>query len=190
MSYEEAWPLIQAGTYHEEKQRREADREADLKYLEAVVKDLDAIDKDPDLSPTEREVKGKARVGQSAYRKQMLELWGGKCAVTRCDLQSMLIASHAKAWAASSSKEKLDPHNGVPLVPTLDRLFDNHLISFHPETGDMLLAREIDTRERRMQLGISTVEKSLRKAPNKQQAAYLRHHFEAFMKKQRDKEVA
>lgn len=39
-------------------------------------------------------------------------------------------ASHAKPWRTSSDQERLDPHNGLPLIATLGVLFDRGLIGF------------------------------------------------------------
>ncbi|KUE86588.1 hypothetical protein ASL20_22805 [Cupriavidus necator] len=143
---------------------------------EQIVSDLEEIAQRPGLKPTQREALVQARLGQGAYRKQMLELWEGKCAVTGFTIQSALIASHAKPWADSNDEERLDPCNGLPLIATLDRLFDKFLIAFDPETGEMLVSREIGEADRTI-LGLPA---NLRKVPNEQQARYLRLHLDNF----------
>ena len=43
----------------------------------------------------------------------------------------MLIASHIKAWEyCESTDERLDGANGILLCAHVDKLFDNHLITF------------------------------------------------------------
>jgi len=152
----------------------------------AIAADLLAlkeIEQLPGLNETEREILSKARIGQGTYRRRMLELWDGKCAVTGLDMQSRLIASHAKPWSTSSDRERLDPSNGLPLVAALDDLFNDFLISFHPETGKMHISQELDYERRRL-LCLPWMEKGLRKVPNAQQAVFLAAHFEVFSKKQ------
>jgi HNH endonuclease len=83
-----------------------------------------------DVSETERDTIISARVGQGAYREGLLERWDGRCAVTGTSVAEALVASHIKPWADSSNVERLDVSNGLLLVGTLDRLFDNYLISF------------------------------------------------------------
>lgn len=143
---------------------------------ETIDTDLEAIALRPDLKPTQREALIQARLGQGTYRKQMLELWDGKCAVTGLTIQSALIASHAKRWIDSTDEERLDPCNGLPLMATLDRLFDKHLIAFAPETGKMLISHRVEEADRAI-LGVPA---NLRKIPNEQQAHYLKLHLDKF----------
>ncbi|WP_144138334.1 HNH endonuclease [Paraburkholderia sp. BCC1884] len=75
--------------------------------------DVVAIERREDLTRTQRETLIQARLGQGTYRKQMLELWDGQCAVTGLTIQSALIASHAKPWAESTDEERLDPLYGT-----------------------------------------------------------------------------
>lgn len=141
-----------------------------------IISDLDEIARRPELNLTQREALAQARLGQGAFRKRMLKLWDGKCAVTGLTTQSALIASHAKPWAGSSDEERLDPCNGLPLIATLDRLFDQYLIAFDPVTGEMLVSHEIGNADRSI-LGIPV---NLRKIPNERQAHYLKLHFDKF----------
>lgn len=143
---------------------------------ETIHRDLEAIGRRLDLKPTQREALIQARLGQGTYRKQMLKLWGGKCAVTGLTIQSTLIASHAKPWVDCTDEERLDPCNGLPLMATIDRLFDRYLIAFAPETGMMLISHRVKKADRAI-LGIPA---NLRKIPNEQQAYYLRLHLANF----------
>ena len=85
-----------------------------------------------------------ARVGQGAYRKRLVEIWTGRCALTGCAVPEVLIASHAKSWADSSNEERLDEFNGLLLAAHVDKLFDAGLISF-ADDGAMLISAALDT---------------------------------------------
>jgi hypothetical protein len=91
---------------------------------------------------TERRELRTARIGQGDYRARMLTLWGGRCSVTGCAVKSVLIASHAKAWAESSNEERLDAYNGLLLSGTFDRLFDVGLIGF-ADDGQLLISDQL-----------------------------------------------
>ncbi|MEQ9886222.1 HNH endonuclease [Pectobacterium zantedeschiae] len=86
----------------------------------------------------ERKILAKARIGQGEYRKDLLELWEGKCAVTGVDRKDLLIASHIYPWCLSKNEDKINKFNGLLLSPNLDRLFDKGLISFN-DNGSVLI---------------------------------------------------
>ena len=81
------------------------------------------------LGITESEAIIQSRVGQGRFRKDILALWGG-CAVTGISDDRVLVASHVKPWSVSNNNERLDPLNGLALIPNLDALFDVGLITF------------------------------------------------------------
>lgn len=99
-----------------------------LQTLEAVACEIQ--DEDIERAPTTRQALINARVGQGLFREQLLDIWQGRCAVTGCALRAVLVASHAKAWKDSDDAQRLDPYNGLPLTASIDRLFDQGLISF------------------------------------------------------------
>ncbi|MCF5775525.1 HNH endonuclease [Pseudomonas poae] len=80
-----------------------------------------------------------ARVGQQKFRKQVMEYWGGACALSGVKEVNLLIASHIVPWSQSKNGAKLDPFNGLLLAPHYDRLFDQGLISFSDD-GSILLS--------------------------------------------------
>lgn len=91
------------------------------------------IDEDPKclgISDTTRRALVNARIGQGGFRKRMLTLWEGRCALTGSAVEQVLVASHAMAWADSDNKQRLDKFNGLLLAASVDRLFDKGLISF------------------------------------------------------------
>ena len=148
-----------------------------------IQADLNAVAR-RELTPTTRAAMIQARLGQGDYRKQMLALWDGKCAVTGLAVLSVIVASHAKPWAGSNDEERLDPNNGLPLTANLDKLFDRHLITFDPATGRMLIS-DVIKEDERMILGIPA---SLRKRPSPDQARFLQHHLGEFSAQSNDRE--
>lgn len=78
---------------------------------------------------TTRQAIIQARVGQGPFRRDLLDLWGGKCCATGLDILDLLVASHIHPWAAASDVEKLDKFNGLLLAPAFDAAFDKGLIS-------------------------------------------------------------
>jgi HNH endonuclease len=108
------------------------------------------------LAETERQSIIKARIGQGIFRQQLLEMWKG-CAVTDVKLPNVLRASHIKPWRFSNNSERMNPYNGLLLLPQYDQLFDNGLISFG-EDGRLLRSPALDTIEPG-KLGISPVDK-------------------------------
>ena len=83
-----------------------------------------------DVPETERRALINARIGQGGYRRRMLQVRQGRCALSGIDVPEVLVASHAKSWADSSNEERLDEYNGLLLAGSIDKLFDAGLISF------------------------------------------------------------
>jgi putative restriction endonuclease len=91
---------------------------------------------------TERQEVRKARIGQGRFRQQLMEMWGGQCSVTGVRLPPVLTAAHIKPWRTATNPERLDPHNGLLLLPQYDRLFDRGYITFDPD-GRVLLSEAL-----------------------------------------------
>tara|TARA_R110001583_G_scaffold11123_1_gene50926 strand:+ start:564 stop:1397 length:834 start_codon:yes stop_codon:yes gene_type:complete len=100
----------------------------------AIAKDLYSI---MSLEESERDTLIKARIGQGKYRRNVINIWGGEiCALTLSPLKEILIASHIKAWRnCENTDERLDGANGILLCAHIDKLFDQHLITFK-KTGN------------------------------------------------------
>ena len=103
-----------------------------LDHDQGVTDDLERFRSTIEAVPgvTEREELRKARVGQGRFRKALMDLWGGRCAVTGVGLPAVLMASHIKPWRSSKNVERLDPHNGLLLLPQYDKLFDRGYLTF------------------------------------------------------------
>jgi hypothetical protein len=94
-----------------------------------VESDVATVLRDPGTATTEKIELIKARIGQGKFREQLVSHWG-QCAVTGYKDVSLLVASHIKPWRVSDNKERLDPFNGLLLLPNLDRAFDKGLLTF------------------------------------------------------------
>jgi hypothetical protein len=123
------------------------------------------------LSATEKQAVTKARIGQGTFRQLLLEMWEG-CAVTDIKLPNVLRASHIKPWRFSTNSERLNPYNGLLLLPQYDQLFDKGLISFD-EKGALIRSRAIEAIEPR-KLGIDGNDKL--RALSKRHRAFLEYH--------------
>ena len=62
----------------------------------------------------------------------MIKYWDG-CAISKCSLTDMLVASHIKPWKDSTNDERLDVFNGLLLLPNYDKLFDLGYLTFTSE---------------------------------------------------------
>lgn len=80
------------------------------------------------VGPTERDATVKQRIGQDYFRRGLLALWNGRCAITGLAVPELLRASHAKPWKDASDTERLDVYNGLLLAAHLDAAFDAGLI--------------------------------------------------------------
>lgn len=158
-----AWYLIRDAIY---------DARGDLEA------DIEAIEKDRSVTKTTREQLIQARCGQGRFRQGVLDAWEGRCAVTGCGLTEALRASHIRSWRESSNEERLDSDNGLPLVASIDALFDKALITFS-DNGAMQVAPGISQEDRRI-LGVPV---SLRKGLGTKQRAYMATHRELFMQR-------
>lgn len=135
-----------------------------------IIQDIQSLEEHHPDNPTERETLALARIGQGKYRRGLLILWDGKCAVTACSVLPALRASHAKRWSDSSDRERIDSNNGLLLVANLDALFDAGLIGFD-ENGKMHISKELKDKKL-----LSGIPKKLRKHPTTEQAHYLSQH--------------
>ncbi|HWO97757.1 MAG TPA: HNH endonuclease [Bacillus sp. (in: firmicutes)] len=84
----------------------------------------------PVIAETESEAKTKIRLGQQKFRRDLMPLWEGKCALCGINLPELLRASRSKPWKDSTNAERLDPYNGVLLCANHDALYDKGLIAF------------------------------------------------------------
>lgn len=119
--------------------------------------DLELYSREIEAAPvTEREALRKSRVGQGRFRQELLRYWQEHCSVTGLRLPGILRASHIKPWKFSSNPERLDPFNGLLLLPQYDALFDAGWISF-ADDGALLRSRVVPEGDLHL-LGIQTTD--------------------------------
>lgn len=136
-----------------------------------LVEDLTEI-KTSNRDATTKAVLASARLGQGKFRADVLCLWNHRCAVSGSSTLEVIRASHIRPWRDSTDEQRLDPHNGLPLIASLDALFDSGLISFDA-SGKLIVSSQLNSAERQI-LGIGR--QSLAKKPSARTRQYLAHH--------------
>jgi predicted restriction endonuclease len=137
--------------------------------------DLEIIVDDPQLTNTEKSSLINTRLGQGQFRKKLIEHWGG-CAVTGyCDAR-FLVASHIKPWSKSENRERLDPFNGLLLLPNLDKVFDLGYITFE-ESGSIWISAELE------EFSVLGISKNLSARLAEEHQDYLAYHRETVFRR-------
>ncbi|NIK06858.1 hypothetical protein FHY11_000324 [Xanthomonas arboricola] len=148
-----------------------------------LLQDLHQLSSEP--STTTREQLIDARLGQGKFRREVLARWDGRCAVTGCTMVALLRASHVQPWAyvAKASRRlsggldpRLDPENGLPLVATLDALFDSGLMTFNDDGG--ALFADALTEKELVAMKLIPARARLRSLPGDMMRHYLQIHRE------------
>lgn len=145
-----------------------------LRRPDDLSDDISQVLRDRSISETERAQLILARVGQGKFRDAVLGNWDGRCAVSGSGLVQALRASHIVPWRDATHLERLDPDNGIPLLATIDALFDVGLISF-ADDGAMLVKAEY-----REEVTALALPSALRDPPNFATQNYLHRHRTAF----------
>lgn len=137
----------------------------------SIVSDIRAV-LASNVDKTTKETLVQARIGQGKFRNDVLSSWGLRCCVTGSQILDAIRASHIKPWKLSTNAERLDPNNGLPLIATLDALFDAGLVSFKDD-GALITSRRISADEQKV-LGLAKLR--LCRKPNDQVRSYLAYH--------------
>ena len=116
------------------------------RIADSIITEIKAVENDNTIKMTEKDSIVKSRIGQGIFRKGLIEYWHG-CAISQCPLTWMLIASHIKPWRDADNQERLDPYNGLLLLPHYDKLFDLGYISFNSK-GKIMYSRLLDKFDR------------------------------------------
>lgn len=116
------------------------------RIADSIITEIKAVENDNTIKMTEKDSIVKSRIGQGIFRKGLIEYWHG-CAISQCPLTWMLIASHIKPWRDADNQERLDPYNGLLLLPNYDKLFDLGYISFNLK-GKIMYSRLLDKFDR------------------------------------------
>jgi hypothetical protein len=118
--------------------------EWDLNYAHTVIMSSDNIEEIvinsvqhiiPNIEEREtiKEAITKIRIGQSQFRRNLIQSNRNTCIFTELSDPQLLIASHIKAWKDSNNNERVNINNGLLLSPTFDKLFDRYLITFNED---------------------------------------------------------
>ena len=116
------------------------------RIADSIITEIKAVENDNTIKMAEKDSIVKSRIGQGIFRKGLIEYWHG-CAISQCPLTWMLIASHIKPWRDADNQERLDPYNGLLLLPNYDKLFDLGYISFNSK-GKIMYSRLLDKFDR------------------------------------------
>lgn len=84
------------------------------------------------------------RQGQPAFRKALIDAYGGTCAITGCNLTAILEAAHVHPYKGDHTNVV---SNGLLLRTDIHTLFDLRLIAVDPETLTVLVAPELEGTE-------------------------------------------
>ncbi|SKB08016.1 putative restriction endonuclease [Prosthecobacter debontii] len=82
----------------------------------------------PDWEAVYRKVEDRG-MRQVIFRKALLQIYGGQCAMSDCRAEDLLEAAHIAPWSECTPQEKLDVRNGLLLASTYHDLFDKGWIT-------------------------------------------------------------
>jgi putative restriction endonuclease len=95
------------------------------------------IARSSNIPATEKYEQIKRRIGQQRFRREVMDFFNNRCAITSSKL--LVRASHIKPWAKATDEDRLNPSNGLALSPLYDAAFDAGLISFR-DNGEIILS--------------------------------------------------
>lgn len=113
----------------------------------SVQEALDSIHEGTDYSPSNQK-DGKDRVlrsialrqGQKKFRDAILKAYKGRCAVTGCNVESILEAAHIQPYRGVETNHV---QNGILLRADIHTLFDLGLIDISPEACEVIISQEL-----------------------------------------------
>ena len=141
---------------------------ADLSQID-IKADVQQVLQDKTLSETEKSILVNTRMGQGAFRSQLINMWRG-CAVTGYKNTQMLVASHIKPWRYSNNQERLDRFNGILLLANLDKAFDLGFISFDDTSGLIRISQKLEVPK------VLGIREGMTFAVQKEHKRYLDYH--------------
>nr|WP_285845778.1 HNH endonuclease [Metabacillus idriensis] len=156
---------------------RAVDSAADLYIeLELIIK---GGPEQIEVTVTEKEQVIKSRIGQSTFKKALLDI-EKKCRLCGVTDERFLVASHIKPWSKSNNQERLDVNNGLLMCPNHDSLFDKGYISFDDE-GTILISDSLDECTR----VFLNINETMNTRMNESQREYMKWHRENIFKNNR-----
>ncbi|MCM3186374.1 HNH endonuclease [Priestia megaterium] len=131
------------------------------------------INRDPEITITERKALINARSGQGKFKNNLLQTMFC-CPFTQISERNLLRASHIKPWVFSNNVERLDGYNGLLLTPTYDVLFDRGLITFNND-GSLQISSLL-SQSTRVKLGVTEGKVYDIANANGERSNYLQYH--------------
>jgi len=80
------------------------------------------------------------REGQGSFRNLIFNAYGGKCAITGCDVPETLEAAHIRPYKGPKTNQA---SNGILLRADLHRLWDTGLLALHESSHQVLFASRL-----------------------------------------------
>ncbi|MCL1949521.1 MAG: HNH endonuclease [Turicibacter sp.] len=117
-------------------------------YEQEILQEVKRIENGDGFKKTEKDAIIKSRIGQGHFRKELMDYWKG-CAVSQCSMKEILVASHIKPWRVSNNHERLDPFNGLLLLPNYDKIFDLGYMTFD-FNGEMIFSKFLPEENKRI----------------------------------------
>lgn len=147
-----------------------------------IGEELDEIQQSKTLSETEKKLLIQSRLGQGQFRKNLLKNFKSTCVLTGIRHESLLLASHIKAWKDCTNEERLDTRNGLLLSALMDKLFDRYFITFDPQTLRLIMVDDPLIREIIInhQLLDFVIKIPFRKEGLVKFKEYMAHHYHKF----------
>jgi hypothetical protein len=111
------------------------------KTITADIADIDDFDVQNIKDARERINRSIAvRRGQQAFRTNLVLAYGGKCAVTGCDIEDLLEAAHIEHYRGASTNHI---QNGLLLRSDIHTLFDCRLIAIDYASMKLILSSQL-----------------------------------------------
>lgn len=118
----------------------------------------------------------KIRLGQSKFRKDVLENFQNKCCISGISEQTMLVASHIIPWSENKNYRS-DPGNGLCLFVEYDAYFDKGYITID-ENYNILITSKIKKLSQELQRRLLKLHGKKIKKPGKYKikSEYIQFH--------------
>ncbi|MBY5471514.1 HNH endonuclease [Rhizobium leguminosarum] len=85
-----------------------------------------------------------ARPDQAQFRAALMQLYQGRCVISRCGIPEILDAAHIVPFSETITFRN-DRRNGLILRTDIHTLFDKLLLSIHPQSGIVMLSPKLQT---------------------------------------------
>jgi hypothetical protein len=101
-----------------------------------------------DLPESEKDDLIEARLGLGRFADTVRSLWDNACCATGVTVEALVHACPIKPWVHCTNDERLDPENGLPLVPNWHLAFSTGMVAFDDD-GALLLSADLPADEAR-----------------------------------------